>query len=673
MSARFILAVFVFFSSNVSSFVDPGGAVGTAAATAEPMPIEAAAKTFGADPAVWGMRLSPDGQRVSALMRHSSGIPIATVTDLRGGKPKLILASDAKKKLNIQWCDWANDQRLLCGYYGVMRVRRELVPITRLVAVNEDGSNQQVLAQREQRGEWSFNQDEVVDWLSRDREHILMEIKKGRGEGVSSVNIYRNKVKVVERARDNAWGWVSDGHGGIRLRLESNRHKASWRYKPTEGAIWGTLHQYDVDDHTEVFGPAGFGEDPSQLFVWDKHEGRVSIFSIDLSTNPTVESRNQKLVYSHPEADLDGVARIGRHRRTIGVSYSTDKPHVDYFDEAIQRVDAALSPKLPDQIISYVSESWDRRFYLIRTSSDVGSGTYYRFDVKTKTLARIASVYPHMDDISLNPMKPIRYPSDDGVEIPSYLSMPAGLEGPFPTVILPHGGPLSRDEWGFDFLVQYLTARGYAVLQSNYRGSGGYGDEWAGEGAYRAWKRAMTDLEFGARHLIQEGIADPDRLCVLGWSYGGYAALMSAIEYPNRYRCAVSIAGVSDPASLVRDSWGIGRRQRKSQIGTDMEELRKASPRRRAEEIQVPVLLFHGDRDLNVPVEHSTKMRSALKRAKKQVDYVEYEDVEHSIRDQGYRVDMLQRIGEFLEENLAPLKPSPPSPLSSAPASEGSS
>jgi dipeptidyl aminopeptidase/acylaminoacyl peptidase len=188
------------------------------------------------------------------------------------------------------------------------------------------------------------------------------------------------------------------------------------------------------------------------------------------------------------------------------------------------------------------------------------------------------------------------------------------------------------------------------VLQSNYRGSSGYGSEWTGEGGFRAWRTAIEDLTDGAQYLVDQHIADPARICAVGRSYGGYAALMSGVEQPNRYRWLVSIAGVTDPSLLIRDSRHFVERKFFSQyISHDSEVVERGSPLKRASEIRAPVLLFHGDRDLNVSVEHSRKMAKALERAKVPVAYTEYEGVEHAIARNVYRIDMLDKIGAFLD------------------------
>jgi len=257
-------------------------------------------------------------------------------------------------------------------------------------------------------------------------------------------------------------------------------------------------------------------------------------------------------------------------------------------------------------------------------------------------------------------MVPTHYPARDGTEIPGYITRPVGTVGRLPAVILPHGGPQSRDDWGYNWLSQFFAARGYAVLQSNYRGSGGFGKSWAGLGGFRDWRTTIDDITDGAHYLIEKGITDPKRICIVGWSYGGYAAMLSAAEEPELYRCVVSIAGVSDLPMLTEDSRDfLGWRGKREFIGLDKDVLRRGSPAHRTADFQAPVLLFHGDEDISVRIGHSKKMKQALREKKKDVELIEYEDVAHSIERNRYRVDMLQRLGAFLDQHTRPTPPAP--------------
>ena len=328
------------------------------------------------------------------------------------------------------------------------------------------------------------------------------------------------------------------------------------------------------------------------------------------------------------------------------------RPFPSRIDVRIESIHRALSAVLPGKNVNIIDESEDQRFYLVFVTSPTDAGTYYRFDAMTNRVAKITAAYPQLANRELAPMKPVRYKADDGVEIPAYLTVPVNRSGPVPAVVLPHGGPSARDYWDYDFLSQFLAASGYAVLQANYRGSDGYGKEWAGAGGFRGWRRAMADIAAGTEYLIAEGIADPEKICMVGWSYGGYAALMSVIEDPERYRCVVSIAGVTDPKQLGLNSLRfVGGRAAQEFIGDEDDVLKKGSPIKRVDEIKVPVLLVHGVEDANVPLVQSVTFAKALERAGRDVQLIEYDSAQHSIVPERYRTDLLARLGEFLDEH----------------------
>jgi dipeptidyl aminopeptidase/acylaminoacyl peptidase len=611
------------------------------------------ARLFGTLPSVSGMRLSPDGGKISFVRQHTTDRPIALVFDLVSGEGNVVLASEGSD-LELSWCDWANETRLLCGYSGVILFRAgDWASASRLVAVDADATDMKVLVQKQQEDEWAFHQDQIVDWLPDDPRRILMAIRKGEGEGVSSIDIYRSRLKTIERPSHGVWHWISNGLAELRVRRKVNDRYDEWQYRPEGERKWQRLHRRRIENIDDRYWPAGFGAGPNELLVFDLHEGRVALFREELTAE-----RSRSLVFAHPEVDVKSVRiRIGRTRRLVGVSYSTDKPYFHAFDERVRTILTNVESVLPGKRLWITSESWDQRYYLVFAESDVHPGSYYRYDSETNTLAHISDAYPELAEVALSPMSPMSYPADDGTMIPAYLTLPvSGGKAPGPAVILPHGGPESRDDWGFDWLAQFLAHRGYAVLQSNFRGSGGYGMEWVGEGGFREWARAISDLEAGARALVEKGIANPDRLCIAGWNYGGYAALMSAIEHPERYRCVVSIAPVTDPLDFAQDvhSWGM-RKIMKEFIGREKEVIDRGSALWRASELRAPVLLFHGEKDVHVSVDQSRSLAKALERADKDVELVVYDDVAHSIRRQAHRIDMLERIGNFLETHLAPV------------------
>lgn len=254
----------------------------------------------------------------------------------------------------------------------------------------------------------------------------------------------------------------------------------------------------------------------------------------------------------------------------------------------------------------------------------------------------------------------MNYTSRDGVALWGYLTTPARGQGPFPTVIMPHGGPQSRDSYGFDFVVQFLVSRGYAVFQPNFRGSEGSGRSFARAG-YRQWGGVMqNDVTDGVQHLITTGVANRDRICIAGLSYGGYAALAGAALTPDLYKCAISIAGLSDLPELIdSERSDAGRRSAlyafvRETVGDpdeNREQLVAASPRRHVENIRIPILLIHGEKDDVALTSQSQRMRDALQRAGKDVRYVEIEGNVYHPWD-GWTTEHARRLLEEMDAFL---------------------
>jgi dipeptidyl aminopeptidase/acylaminoacyl peptidase len=242
-------------------------------------------------------------------------------------------------------------------------------------------------------------------------------------------------------------------------------------------------------------------------------------------------------------------------------------------------------------------------------------------------------------------------PTRDGKSIPGYVTMLPGPTTNRPTVIMPHGGPSSRDEWGFDWLAQFLASQGYVVIQPNYRGSAGYGDDFLGENAFKGWKLAMSDIADAADWAVNSGLADPKRMAIVGWSYGGYAALQSAALDP-RYKSVVAIAPVADLGALRRDAEGFSN----ADIAKDMigkgPHLREGSPYYNAASIKAPVLLVHGELDSNVRIAHSQRMERALRKAGTPVEFLQYKPLDHYLDDSEARVEMLMKMGQLLDRTI---------------------
>ena len=397
--------------------------------------------------------------------------------------------------------------------------------------------------------------------------------------------------------------------------------------------------------------PFAVTAETNKVYASGSHEGRDALWEMDLT-----DRQNPVLVFAHPQVDADRPI-LAKDGRMLGVLYETDRPFAFYTDQRANAVIEAVKRPLPAGSFNFIADySRDEKIFLIHASSDIDAGTYYVFDRTTSKLQRVGTAYPDLDkrQAELGRMQPIRYSARDGVEIPGYLTVPAGKRAEnLPLIVMPHGGPAARDSLSFDWMVQFLANRGYAVLQMNFRGSSGYGSDWL-YAAHQDWGGlTYSDILDGTQWAIKQGIADPKRVCIVGGSFGGYAALLGAVRNSDVYKCAVSIAGVSDLIQLEDD----GRRftsgaLRREQIGTDRDKLKADSPLRHADKATIPVLMVHGDEDSQVRVEHSEDMASALKRSKKQYKFVKIKAANHQLDRQSDRVTLLTELEAFLKSNL---------------------
>ncbi len=386
---------------------------------------------------------------------------------------------------------------------------------------------------------------------------------------------------------------------------------------------------------------------------------------------------DEKLGFGWRELSLNGGAWGDLREVTVGEApifdRSTDRligsfvlagdaPEYRFEDPHDAAVWQAVTRAYPGDLVTLVSWSKDREKILVRVDSPELGPAYALVDMTTHHADWLGAEYTALAAEHISPVKPVRYKAADGLEITGYLTLPRGRNPhDLPLIVLAHGGPEDRDTPGFDYWVQALASRGYAVLQANFRGSSGFGRDFV-EAGYGEWGRKMqTDLSDGVRYLVREGIADPKRVCIVGASYGGYAALAGATIDHNVYRCAVSYGGVADLSSLVTDF--------RSKSGLDAQRywfrfigatdphdpvMRRYSPLARAAEADIPILLIHGKDDTVVPISQSQRMADALKRAGKPVEFKVLEGEDHWLSRGDTRLAMLEATVDFLERNNPP-------------------
>lgn len=430
------------------------------------------------------------------------------------------------------------------------------------------------------------------------------------------------------------------------------RNFIDYVYRKAGEKGWNTLGRLTVsgDGLGSGFNPVAVDPALDAVYGFEGNDaGRRALYRVKLDG-----SRTKELVVGRDDVDVDHLLRVGRKRRVVGASYATDRRQVEFFDAELKKIGEGLAKALPGRpSISFLNSSEDESKLLLLAGSDTDPGMLYLYDKPTRTLEELLPLRPDLKGVPLAEMKAITFPASDGTLIPGYLTVPRGSNGKnLPAIVMPHGGPSARDEWGFDWLVQFFAARGFAVLQPNYRGSAGYGVDWYQKNGFQSWRTAIGDIDDAGRWLVAQGIAAPGKLAIVGWSYGGYAALQSGVAEPGLFKAIVAIAPPTDLERLRQDHTEYSDFDLLDQMIGHGEHVRAGSPAANAGAITAPVLMFHGTEDRNVDVGHARLMAERLRAAGKSVDYVEFQGLAHQLGDAHARAEMLSRSYVFIRQVL---------------------
>jgi dienelactone hydrolase len=626
------------------------------------------AKAFGARENVRSVAISPSGNKLLFITAVPGRTSVLQVIDIGTKARKIVAKSDGDPE-TLYWCEFGSDTQLVCKFGGEGKIEGDIAGFSRVVAVPLDGGKVKELGQaanyylpvgRQYDGD-------ILDWLPDTPGSVLMQrtyigenIRPGshiqdtrQGLGVDRIDLSTLKSTPLELPRDGADAYMTDGRGNVRIMItavatgETQDLTGVIRYKFRKAGAkdWLPFTEYDERSKTGAV-PIAVEAQSDSAFVLQKLNGRDALYRIKLDG-----SGSSTLVASNPKVDIDDVVRIGRGQRVIGYTYATEGREVTYFDPEFNKLSTSLSAALPGHpAVDFEGASADGSKIVVLASSDTNPGVFYLFDKKSKHLDEIAPIRPELEGRTLAEVRPVQIPAADGVGIPGYLTLPPGSTGKnLPAVVLPHGGPSARDEWGFDWLAQFLAARGYAVIQPNFRGSAGYGAQWEGANGFKDWQKAIADIAASAEYLAKQGIADPSRIAILGWSYGGYAALQSEAVDPNLYKAVVAIAPVTDLSLLKTQAEDFTNWKLVNHMVGDGPNMEAGSPARRAAAFKAPVLLVHGDLDANVGIAHSEKMLAALQEDGKKAELLRFKGLDHQLDDSNARTQMLTRIGEFLD------------------------
>ncbi len=621
---------------------------------------------LAADPDVWGAQISPKGDYLAAMKVVDDK---NTVVIFKFPSMELSGVMSFPGRNEVGSFDWVNDERIVATILRKYERLEAEVGAGELFAMNADGSKPKHLFGYRagdtgakghiRRSTNEYASASVRNALWHDPKNILIQITNwsaGYSNAVETamLDVYTGRVRNRVRGPvENAF-LVTDAKGEVRFAYSVDDDYNT------------VIHLRDPDKREwQEFARIPYGEtgvepqlmtEEGKLIVTMQPEGKPrGIYEFDPVTKESREIYQHDIVDLLPEADYQNrmYGTYVEHGVPEFVALDAKHPHA--------RLTRAMKKAFPERVPYVTSSTHDYQKSIVGLSSASHTTEYYLHDRATGQVQLLFDIKPQIDDAKLPTMQPITVTARDGLELHGYLSLPPGADGKnMPMVLVPHGGPHGpRDVWGLGWEA-FIPASGYAMLQINFRGSGGYGTafEKAGHGEWPG--KMQDDLTDSVRWAIDQGIADPERICIFGWSYGGYAAGMSIAREPDLYKCSAAGAGALDLEEQYRNSdfaedtrWG--HKYLDTVIGKTKEERMAASPIAHIDKVKTPVLLIHGEEDDRVTVENSRAYVKAMKAAGKPVyKYVELDNEPHSPSNPENWALAHREVIEFVRAHIGP-------------------
>ena len=600
-------------------------------------------REFFKNPEKANFDLSPSGKYLSFLAPHQDGLPPNRM-NLHVQK---IGSDEATRITNVTERDiagyyWADDEQLV---YLQDNGGDENFYLT---VVSRDGQNERPLTKFE------GVKTQLIDDLEDIPDQAIVGLNQRNPEVFDAyrLNIRTGALDLIAENPGNIVGWITDHAGALRMAAT------------TDGVNTTLLHRATEEEEFRPLITTNFKESVSPLFFTfdDQHfyaasnrgRDKSAIVKVDSTTGEELE-----VLFEHPEVDVTNLSYSQKRKVLMGIAYTTWKTERKFLDEQAEQRYNRLKRELGDYEIAITSSNKDEDKFIVRTYSDRSLGAYYFYDATADTVEKIIEVSPWLREAEMAEMKPITYVARDGLTIHGYLTLPVGAEAKnLPVVVNPHGGPWARDRWGFNPEVQFLANRGYAVLQTNFRGSTGYGRAFW-EASFKQWGRRMQDdITDGVSYLVEQGIADPRRVAIYGGSYGGYATLAGLAFTPDLYACGVDYVGVSNLFTFLQTIppyWKPMLEMMYEMVGHPeelKEQFEQTSPALQADKIKAPLLIAQGAKDPRVNVAESDQMVEALRQRGVEVEYLVKENEGHGFHNEENRFEFYEAMERFLDEHI---------------------
>ncbi len=604
---------------------------------------------FAELPLLESPKLSPDGTRVLAK-GAVGGRQVLLISSLIDATDRHTLG--APDNTDINWWRWVNDGWLLIGLGAQQDYFGTEIYVTRVLAVSTDMKTTRQL-------DWAgsgMRADDVL-WVAHDGSpRILLSRQTGMNSeaefypSVFEIDVSTGRSRRVAEGRPNVYTWYADGEGQVRAGYQYNdsTRTSALLYRANNRESFRAIARRARKDEDGMTIPLTFRADGSAV-AFDDEDGFTALYDVSLP-----DLKLGRKLYALDGYDVDGIIDNADENDVIGASVTGQFGRTIWFDERLKELQKAIDGSVGDRRARIISWNRDRSRFLIEVGTPSQPGGLYFWDTGNAKMNRIAWNSAALQSRRLSTVSTIRYAARDGTPIEAVLTMPRHRAGQknLPLIVLPHGGPSARDSEGWDWWTQYLAEIGYVVVQPNYRGSSGYGTAFAKKGAGQWGLKMQDDLNDAVTHLAKEGIADPRRVCMVGASYGGYAAMRAAQRDGRLYRCAISYAGVSDLAALRRyDSQFLNGRTIGDWLRGQAPDFQSVSPRFHAADFSTPILLMHGRVDKRVPVAQSRTLAAELKRAGKPHRYVEQPLGDHFFSRSEDRLQFLNETTAFLKEH----------------------